>query len=154
MWKNLAVDDWSTISLHDCRVTAISEQKNNIILLFGDDGYWIIETNKLNPHNKTLRTDNSQLTFVKGNCSRVLVENTALDGKLAVWHEVSWKEFCQNINSKKWSFEIVREFYAYSKECIYQGYLYSDEAPVACQLEFEFEKTLYEWNKIREDRAW
>ena len=37
MWKFQAADEWHTISLHDCRITNITEQNNNIILKFSDE---------------------------------------------------------------------------------------------------------------------
>ena len=154
MWNFQAVDNWRTISLHDCRLTNIVKQNDNIILNFSD-GFWIVETNKQNPHKKTLRTnDNSQLTLIKSACSRILVEEHKTFP--AVWREITWNEFCKNINSGKWEFECIRELYAYSQECIYQGEIFSDKAPfhVGCQIEFEFLKILYEWNIICEDRPW
>lgn len=142
MWKFQSIDDWDAISLHDCRVTHISEQDNDISLHFSD-GYWIIETNIQNPYNKTFGTNNSQLTFVNSYCKKINVDNK----------QIAWDEFCSKINSNQWEFECITESYI-NKKCNYEGWVWFDESPyhLDCFLEFSYHNVIYSWNKICEDR--
>lgn len=145
MWKFEAVDEWSTISLHDCRITGINTHDNNIALDFAD-GYWIVETNPQNPYNKTLATDeNARLTLQQACCTKLTVDDQPAD----------WPEFCTKLNSGIWEFECITESYK-GGQCVYDGWLWFDSEPFHrdCHLEFTFKSIVYNWNKLCEDRPW
>lgn len=144
MWKFQAINDWDTISLHDCQVTCINEQDNNISLHF-TDGYWIIESNSQNPYKKTLSTNDSLLTFMNACCEKVKVDNK----------QMTWEEFYSKINSSKWKFECITENYT-NRKSTYEGWVWFNKKPyhLDCFLEFSYHDVIYNWNEICEDRPW
>lgn len=145
MCKYKAIDEWGTISLHDCRITSIHEDGDNIICRFAE-GYWIVETNAQNPYKKTLGTnDNAQLTLINARCEKIMVDEK----------EMTWEEFCAYINIDAWEFECITEEHAHQK-CIYYGWLWFNEEPFHrdCELHFNCQHVEYAWNDICEDRPW
>jgi len=144
MWKYEAVNNWGTISLHDCRITEITEIEKDIVFAFSD-GYWIIETNTQNPYKKTLGTNSSSLTLTNAKCEKVEIDNKA----------ITWSEFCLKVNVDKWEFECITESYSNNK-CTYEGWIWFDNKPyhLDCCLEFSIDRVIYNWNEIMEDRPW
>lgn len=55
MWKYTAENDYPNISLHDCRISNVLIDNNDIVFEFDDNGFWILENNCQNPFKKTLR---------------------------------------------------------------------------------------------------
>jgi len=140
-----AVNEWETISLHDCRIIKIQRDKQNITCYF-KDGFWITENNRQNDYEKTLATDDeSQIIFINSHCDRVEVNN----------NEISWETFFQKVNSLEWEFECISEEYS-EKGCIYDGWVWFDQEPYHydARLRFVFDELHYGWNKICENRVW
>jgi len=146
VWKFQAEYEYGAISLHDCHITSIVEKDNNIELYFAD-GYWLSEANNQNPYKKILRTDASCLTLLNANCEDIFFGGTKL----------SWDKFCSNITSGQWSFECITECYAGNKS-VYSGWIWTEEGfyqpNPECNIWFTFQKLVYNWNNICEDRQW
>ncbi|MCL1918220.1 MAG: hypothetical protein FWG14_07885 [Peptococcaceae bacterium] len=145
MWKYEAVNEYNTISLHDCYIMHIDEQDGNIIFSF-ERGFWIIETNNKNPFHKTLRTeDGAKLTLTNANCVEILFEDK----------NISWHEFCRRINADEWKFECIHDNYT-ANQCAYEGWIYFDKEPYHMELglKFTFGDAIYHWNEICENRPW
>jgi len=143
MWKYDAINEQSTISLHDCRITHIDEQNGNISFSFMD-GFWIVETNAQNPFQKTLRTeDGAKLTLTNANCVMVVMEK-----KIIRWHD-----FWQKINGGEWQFECIHENYT-AGQVKYDGWIWFKEKPCHrnSSLKLNYDDAIYQWNEIREDR--
>ena len=144
MWKYKGMDQWDTISLHDCRITTICAKDKDILLGFAE-GYWIVETNPQNPYGKTLRTGEAELAFTGAKCEKVEVDDK----------EMLWGEFCQKINSENWEFECITEEFQEGK-CVFWGWVWAKGNPIHqnCHLHFSFDHRIYHWNLILEDRPW
>lgn len=145
MWPYEAIDAWGSISLHDCRITGICVQDNNIICDFAE-GYWIAETDPRNTYKKTLGTDdNSQITLTAAYCEKVEINDTLS----------AWDEFCTKINAGEWEFECITSEYDHNKWTC-DGWVWFDDEPfhLDCRLEFVFKHIIYNWNTICADRPW
>ena len=146
LWKFQAAYEYSAISLHDCRITSITKNGDDIELHF-EDGFWLCQENPQNPYKKTLRTGASCLTLLEAACEESIFQGI----------KFSWDEFCANINSRQWNFECITECYS-SNRLVYAGWIWVGnrfyQPNPDFQLWFTFQGLRYNWNTIREDRSW
>lgn len=160
MWKYSSKNDYPNIILHDCHVTKISVENKDIILEFDDYGFWMIENNKHNPFGKTLRTDKSEIRFVNCQLDSIsiyifkvfhLFRKPVLTNRI----EIPLENLMYQINSGKWRFEFIDEYYA-CNEALFNGWIRFDKKPyhMECQLQLLFEDMKYSWNRICEDKPW
>ena len=159
MWKHTSKNDYPNIILHDCFVTNISTQNNDIIFEF-DDGFWITDTHKENPYGQILRTGKSQMLFsnVDYDFSGIYIfKELKVFKKLMFTNRVSlaMKDFIAKINSGKWSFEIKDELYAWH-QAVFVGDVRFNHRPYRreFQIDLNVKEMIYSWNEIREDRVW
>lgn len=142
--ENFAINEWDTISLHDCRINFIAEENHNITFHFVD-GYWITEKNSHNVYKKTLGTDDkAQVTMKDAHCNSIVVNDEI----------ISWHEFSRKINDSEWEFECVSE--TYGEIAVYDGWIWFQKEPYhfESKLQFTYSQMVYEWNSICEDRPW
>lgn len=160
MWKYTAENDYPNISLHDCRISNVLIDKNDIVFEFDDKGFWIVENNSQNPFNKTLRTDKSEIRFkdIYVDFTRIYYYKTYHLFKKAIFTkriELTIEQFASKINNSNWKFEFVEELYAWSRAG-FDGFVWFDKKPYEyeCQIRLFFNTMIYSWNKICEDRPW
>ena len=129
------------ISLHDCFVTRIATDDQQITLHFAD-GFWVANPKDL------FRTSASIVTFTRGIVEDVL----CLDNKI-----ISWEELCQKLNAGQWSVELINEYYR-PRQGVLGGFLYDTtkrkHTTTSIALWLAFEDVCFYWNEIREDRQW
>lgn len=137
------------IILHDCRVTHISSEKNKIIFDF-KNGFYLLEDQKL------FYTDESRVVFyypketeeINQLCIYIF---TSLDdeNKKSLREEISFKEFMELINQKKYEFEFITK-YQDENSFFFIGTLFFEEEPYyqECHLEIWTDKIKFYWNTI------
>ncbi len=162
MWKFSSENDYPDIILHDCVVTKITLDGDDLVMEFDDYGFWIGENNKQNPFGNMLRTEKSELRFVdfdtwsniyifkRYNLFRKFFHTSRID--------LSLEKLISNVNSGKWTFEFIYEYYTSSTQAlaIFNGCINvkNKRKNYDCQIESDCSKMVYSWNKIREDAPW
>ena len=106
-----------------------------------------------------MRTDKATIRFVDFD-----IDNIYIFKYICLFHrfsftrrvDVSFEKFIENINSGKWKFEFIDEFYAGNSGALFNGWVYFDHKPhhYDCQIQLRSTKSIYSWNKIYEDRPW
>ena len=160
MCKYSSKNDYPNIILHDCKITKISKENNDLIFEFNDKGFWIGKDNKHNPYNKILRTGKSMIRFVEYEqefTDNYIFKEYRLMGKTILTKrlEVSFDYIISQINAGKWQFEFIDEFYGWRK-AEFDGYIWLNKKPycMEAQLQLNFKEMLYFWDEIYEDRTW
>lgn len=156
MWNYIAKNDRDAICLHDCQVTGMHVDGNDLVFDFSD-GFWIVRNSRYKPHENTLRTDAAQMRFVDFEIENLYVYKVVrLFGKRLFVRriEMDWQTLADRINSGAWEFEIADE-YARDRRLLLGGYLWCKrkDTPEA-QLAVYCTALEYRWNRICEDRVW
>ena len=160
MWTYTSKNSYPDIILHDCTIERVRLEKQDIVFEFNDRGFWITEDNTQNPFKKTLRTGKAELrlTNIDLNSLTINVYNElrfAWRKLFTTKKKTSLADFAAKINSGKWAFEFVDEYYGY-KCAMFCGYIHTNKKPylIEMQMEISYEESQYSWNKIYEDRTW
>ena len=159
MWKFISENDYPNIFLHDCYIVKVTVEDDDLIIEFDEYGFWINETHKDNNFSKVLRTDKATIRFVDFD-----IDNIYIFKYFCLFHrfvftrriEISFETFIKNLNSGKWKFEFIDEFYDGNYGALFNGWVYFKHKPYHydCQIQLRFKKMIYSWNKIYEDRTW
>lgn len=161
MWKFSSENDHHNIILHDCVVEKVTLDGDDLVMEFNDRGFWIGENNKQNQYGKMLRTDKSELRFTDFEIDEIYIFKRY--NLFRIFHhvsrvEISLEKFISNINSGKWTFEFLYEYYAgiESLGAIFDCWIdvINKEKHYDCQLKLGCSKMIYSWNKICEDTTW
>ena len=161
MWKFSSENSYPDIILHDGVVTKITLDNDDLVMEFNDGGFWIGQDNKQNPYKKTVRTEKSELRFTDFDIDDIYIFKMYNLFK-KFYHtsrvEVSLEKLISNVNSGKWTFEFLYEYYTSSRqrEAIFKGCVnvVNKQKHYDCQIELDCSKMIYSWNKIDEDAIW
>lgn len=152
----------NTVSLHDCRITKIYTEGEDLIIEFGIDGFWVIAGSEYNNSDKTLRTGQSSVRFTKaGEYSEYsviiyLYKKYSFFRRpfLTTRKEIPLEKLQNKVNSEKCIIEIVDERYSVENVLI-RAYIATDRGKrTECQIEICFKKMIYSWNELCKDREW
>lgn len=158
MFHYQAINEWDSISLHDCYVTKIQKQ-DDLLTFFFDDGFWIIETNPQNPYKKTLSTSASMLQFKnpqQANLSFCKPETNKEKLFAQKNAPLSLDVLINRLDADEWACEIITENHSDWKHGWYYGWFHFKAAPfhIPFELSLSFEEVRYTWNEICENRPW
>ena len=160
MWEYTSKNSYPDISLHDCRIEGIRFENGDIVFEFDDNGFWVGKDHPENPFGEILRTGKAEMRLVSIDPDSFSVnmheELRIAGGKtITTRNEITLNDFIKKIDSKKWQFEFVDEYYGYHR-AMFCGYIVKDKEPyfTDAQIEIHYEESQYYWNKIHEDRTW
>ena len=163
MWKFTSENDYNNIILHDCVVEKVTLEGNDLVIEFNDNGFWIGEKNNQNPYKKLLRTEKSELRFVDFDIDNIDIHIFKRYNFFRIFHhvsrvDISFEELISNINSGKWRFEFLYEYYAGVETlgAIFDCWINvtNKQKSYDCQIKLGCSKMIYSWNKIDEDATW
>ena len=143
------LNKYPDILLSDCEVTAIEAKGNEIIVNFSEYGFFIKDSER----NNYYRTNAAQIV-IEGcdieNISIKEVRTQQLSEELYFesMYEIEAKDFLVNINTGKWSLEIVEEFYSIGGG-LYIIRVRENENSFWCYIKLRFRNLVYLWNDIR-----
>ena len=160
MWEYSSKNSYPDISLHDCRIEGIRFENGDIVFELDDNGFWIGKDHPQNPFGKVLRTGKAEMRLVSidPDCISINVHDElriAGEKTIKIMKEILVNDFITKMNSKKWQFEFVDEYYGYHK-AIFCGCIVKEKKPyfTGAQIGIHYEEIQYYWNKIHEDRTW
>lgn len=152
MWKNMASNKYPDIILHDCFIIGINMDNDNIVLNFSEYGFFVFDKEKGN----SFRTNGAQIVIEGCVVEDISIEEERMqklgeDVFYKTLYEIKTSDFFENINSKKWSFEIVEEFYA-SGAGFFTGRIGTKDDRFWCHIKIYFKNLVYHWNDICYDK--
>ena len=160
MWEYTSKNSYPSITLHDCTVESVRLEKQDIVFMFDDGGFWISKEHPQNPFGESLRTGQAELRFTNvdpGFLSISVYHVWRFAGRrvFTTRRKLSFDDFAAKINSGMWAFEVVDEYYGY-RRAMFCGYAHANKKPyfIEMQIEVYYEESQYRWNKIYEDRTW
>ena len=160
MWKESGINSYSEVSLHDCMITNIEKSGDDIAVDFGKYdsygtyGFWIKDI----AAGTCYRTGVSRIVIkecdmdyisIKEIRTQQLSEELFFDSVCDIEPEY----FMKRINKRKWTFEVVEEFYSTGR-ALYIGrihYKKRKKESFWCCVKLQFKELLYLWNEIRYD---
>lgn len=157
LWTFKAVNDVTGLSLHDCRVTQMRTQANNLVLDFAN-GFWITAQNQHNPYGETLRTDASQVRIIGFDIEEIYIFCTvSLCGRhiATLRKSLPLNRLQAQINSGRWRLELIDSFYGGGR-LLWNAYILSgnETSSQECQLMLGYRDMECGWNRICRDKRW
>ena len=161
MWKHTELDEYNTISLHDCKATSISMEGSDLIFDF-PDGFWITPASNHIIHDFPIKTGPAQLCihgiFEEASFFAIDIYKTIrIFGKPIFCYRLQpdYPMFLKMIQTGKYDLEFITEYHA-SISAIYQCWIWKKNSGVyaECQFELTAKSIEYRWNEIRYDREW
>ena len=163
MWKESGINKYPNVVLHDCLVTNIEKNGDDIIVDFdrfdssGQYGFWIKDIEK----NMYYRTGSSQIVIKKYDIDYTSIKEIRtqqLSEKLffETVSDIEPKVFIKKVNMGKWKFEVVEEFYS-TDRALYIGRIHTkkkNQKSFWCCIKLQFKELLYLWSEIRYDCIW
>lgn len=154
MWKERGINKYPEIILSDCSILNIDVREENIEVNFDEYGFFI----KDKKSNKYYRTGLAQIKIKKCDIDNIEIkeirtQQLSEDLYFNSAYEVKIKDFLDRINTGKWKFEIVEEFYA-TRSALYIGMIRENGKTFWLYVKLQFEELIYLWNEIRYDRPW
>lgn len=146
MWNHVKTNAFPEIILSDCCVKKICLGDDTISFDLSDEGF-LIERNQIYYH-----TGAAQVTFdgfnVEESIVKIIMNYKMLRRKnIEIIHEIELENLMININSGKWKFTIVEEFYSPLGGFLI-GRLYYKQKKMWCYLNLRFHNIRYFWNEI------
>lgn len=150
-WKEREENKYPEIILSDCQIVNVEMKGGDIVVDFSKYGF----VKKDCDSNKYYRTNAAQIVIeqcdmdnlaIKEIRTQQLSEEMFFDSI----YDVEPKDFCENINTGKWKFEVVEEFYS-TKRALYIGQIRGNEKNFWCCVKLQFKNLVYLWNDIRYD---
>lgn len=157
-WIFTAEDVYPKIFFHDCYVDEAYMEGQDLVLTFGEDGFWVGADYEQNPFKKLLRTDKSQVRFVHVDTefAELSLFKTHRLFRRQLWEtriHISLDDWVACIGRGRWQFEFVEELCAW-RECFFSGVMHGKRKYDEWQMHLRYEKIQYFWNRICEDRPW
>ena len=158
VWKYTAEDAYPQIFFHDCIADRAYFDGRDLVMEFGEDGFWVGENFPGNHFGKLLRTDKAQVRFVD-------VEKEFITVYVFRTYRLFYKslftrriyvtpdELARKINSGKWKLEFVTEVYD-KGQCFFSGHIQWPSKTQEWQMYLICKHIRYFWNRICEDRPW
>lgn len=161
MWKYAENNCCETISLHDCRVNAISQENNSIVFNFYD-GFWLLPKHELNPKTVPVRTGRAQL-LMEG-CDDQVLDRIVLFKRLSFLgrtvltytKEINQQQLAEMLNGGGYQLEFLWQ-YRQGTNQMHQCVLWGKSGRnywTECQLFLTALSCEYRWNEILLDREW
>lgn len=163
MWKESGINKYPEIMLHDCLITNIEKEGEDIIVDFGKYkksfekyGFWISDSEK----NMSYRTGESQI-IIKGYNDLLIKEirkhQLSLPEGLLMdtIYDIKPECFMKNIHKGEWRFEVVKEFYEY-RRALYIGKIRikkKKQPTFGCCVQLDYKELVYLWNEVRYDHS-
>lgn len=149
MWKERGINKYPEIILSDCLISKIEKNEDDFAIDFGKQGFFVKDLKK----NTYYRTASAQI-IVKGcdinNITIKEVRTQQLSDELFFesMYDVKADHFLDNINSEKWKFEVVEEFYS-AVGALYIGWVSNGEKSFWCCVKLQFKELLYLWDEVQ-----
>lgn len=152
IWKEKGINKYPDIILSDCLITNIKVNESEVIINFSEYGFF----KKDDLQNKYFRTDAAQIVMQHCDIANISIKEIRthhLSEELYFdsMYDVKAKVFLENINTEKWQFEIVEEYYSTGRG-MYIGQIIENEKSFWCHVKVQFKNLVYFWNGIRYDR--
>ena len=149
IWKNIEYNKYPEIIMSDCKVNKIQIEENQVILNFSEDGFFVKDSKKQGYY----RTDAAQVVLQASNIDDISIKEVRtnqLSDKVCFdsMYDVEVQDFVENINTGKWSLEIVEEYYS-AMGALYSLWIKSTGTSFWCYIKLGFQNMVYKWNEIR-----
>ncbi len=150
-WKEKDINIYPNVILSDCQIAHIEMEGDNIAIDFSKYGFF----RKDNLSNKYYRTDAGKIVVEQCDVDNVSIKeirNHQLSDDVFCnsMYDVEPSVFSNNINTGKWRFEIIEEYYA-SGSALYIGQIREDDKKFKCCIKVQYKDLIYLWNEIRYD---
>lgn len=157
MWKYTEVNQWNTISLHDCRSDSIHIDGNDLIVDF-PDGFWILPQNQHSSYSLAVKTGPSQLCFKDYAMDAVRLYKTTRLFRCPILCRricIEPDQLLEKVNDGKHELEFLWEFQGGTPR-LYQCWLWRNNRGLEAECQFEITASAieYQWNEILPDRVW
>lgn len=151
-WKEKERNKYPDIILSDCVITNIQVEGTEITVEFSEYGF----VKKDSQRNKYFRTDTAQIVIEQCDIDNVSIkeirtQRLSEDVYFDSMYDIEFSIFLENVNTGKWKFEIVEEFYS-AGGALYIGQIREGENTFWCHVKLQFKNLVYFWNKVRYDR--
>lgn len=151
VWKEKGVNKYPDIILSDCLITGIQVNGSDVIAKFSEYGF----AKRDGIQNKYYRTDAAEIVIKQCDIANVSIKEVRtqhLSEELYFdsMYDVEPEIFLENINTGKWRFEIVEEFYS-AGGGLYIGQIGKEEDSFWCHVKLQFKNLVYFWNEVRYD---
>lgn len=149
LWKEKQHNSYPDIILSDCLIVGIQIKNGKIIVDFSEYGF----IKKDSKSNKYFRTDGAQVVIEKCDIDNILIKEirtNQLSEELYFdsTYDIKTIDFLENINTGKWKFEIVEEYYS-TGGGLYIGQIRKKEDTFWCCIKISFKNLIYLWNDIK-----
>lgn len=149
-WKE-EINKYPDIILSDCVITNIQVKGDEITINFSEYGFFKKDSQK----NKYFRTDAAQIVFEQSDIDNICIkeirtQRLSEDLYFDSMYDIDSPIFMENVNTGKWKFEIVEEFYS-TGGALYIGKIRADDNSFWCHVKIQFKNLEYFWNEIRYD---
>lgn len=149
---NKVYNGYDIISLHDCVISEMQIQDDDLILKF-DNGFWLLADAEQNIYHETVRTGKAEL------CIKEYEDITLYRFKplrLFQWVlsttriNISLETMMRKINNGEWRAEIKEEWYG-KYGCLLSGIMGKQDE---FQMDLFCKEFEYSWDELRSDRKW
>ncbi len=146
MNKKINKNMYPQIILSDTKIEKIILKRKMLYIIFAKDGFSV----KNAKDNHYYRTKTSRILYTDFNCEEIiikLIKKYKILGKTVdIQKDIEISDFIRNINSKKWSCEIVKEFYS-ENGCFYILRLKDGGNKYWCYMDLLSKDIIYIWKE-------
>lgn len=142
------------ICLHDCTAKKVKIKNDNLIFYF-NDGFWICTQHENNKLNETVRTDKSKVKYHLTDINDITVYVFYRKRNKAIRKEWSVDKLLKRINSGKYSLEFLYQYRDFNSRILKCMLVKGKKRYFReCEIIIATDKVTYCWNKLCEDRKW
>lgn len=149
------------ISLHDCRITKVDENQDALLIYF-DDGFWLLPDTVYNRENDPIRTGNALLCLNNAQVESLAIYRDSYLNKLFHTGGIRGQKYVLDnekltevVNYKKYQLEIVDEYY-YNSDLLFSGCMLkkNNYTKNGFVLSIRYDSWTYMWNDCDEIIRW
>lgn len=147
-WKEQRENAYSDIILSDCLVDEIQVDDNDIILKFLKHGF-VIRDDK---DSHYYRTKSAQIIVKECDIDNISIQlvnrKRGVNRKeIQIITNIELQTFLNNILTKRWSYEIVEEYYS-ELGGLFIGQITESKKSMWCYLRMQFKNIVYLWDEV------
>lgn len=147
-WKEQKENAYPNIILSDCLVDEIQVNDKDIILKFLKHGFVIRDDGDAHYY----RTKSAQIILKECDIDNISIQlvyrKRGVNGKVIhIIKDIELRTFFNNILKKRWSYEIIEEYYS-ALGGLFIGKIRESKKSMWCYIKMQFKNIVYLWDEV------